>query len=379
MLPGLLMSLDDHNILVVDDDAENLALLTRILQRKGYRAQGVSSGEAALDSARSARPDLILLDVLMPGMDGYETCRCLRAEPALADIPVLFISGKSDSVDRLEAFHAGGVDYITKPFDGREVIARVKAHLDIRDLQSELQERNAQLQEYNDRLRELEAHRDQLVSMVVHDMRSPITVINSTLKLISGELKGRVDDEINEDIRIALNNGQVLSKMAENLLQVSRLESGTVELALSPQPLMGLIENVIETKKISAPEIDFRLETDQTDLSAEVDRDIFKRVMDNLLTNAITYSATGDSITLELGSMNGEIFIGVSDEGPGVEPDMQEKVFEKFQRGGDGRKHSIGLGLAFCKLAVEAHGGTIGLDSKPGAGSRFWFTLPARN
>lgn len=372
------MSLDDHNILVVDDDAENLALLTRILQRKGYRAEGVSSGEAALDSARSARPDLILLDVLMPGMDGYETCRCLRAESALADIPVLFISGKSDSVDRLEAFHAGGVDYITKPFDGREVIARVKAHLDIRDLQSELKERNAQLQEYNDRLRELEAHRDQLVSMVVHDMRSPITVINSTLKLISGELKGRVDDEINEDIRIALKNGQVLSKMAEDLLQLSRLESGTVVLDLSVQPLMDLIESVIETKKISAPEIDFHLETDQTGLSAEVDSDIFKRVMDNLLTNAITYSSAGDSVMLDLGSMNGEIVIGVTDKGPGVEPEMQEKVFEKFQRGGDGRKHSIGLGLAFCKLAVEAHGGTIGLDSKPGAGSRFWFTLPAR-
>lgn len=372
------MSLDDHNILVVDDDPENLALLTRILQRKGYNAHGVSSGEEALDAAKTSHPDLILLDVLMPGMDGYETCRRLRAETSLAGIPVLFISGKSDSVDRLEAFHAGGIDYITKPFDGREVIARVKAHLDIRDLQAQLKARNAQLQEYNDRLRELEAHRDQLVSMVVHDMRSPITVINSTLKLIGGELEGQIDAEISEDIRIALNNGQILSKMVEDLLQVSRLESGTVELDLSLERLKDLVDSVVETKKISAPGIEFHLETKDSDLSAQVDRDVFKRVLDNLLTNAITFSASGDRISLDLDTRGEEVVVSVADQGPGVEADMREKIFEKFQRGGSGRKHSIGLGLAFCKLAVEAHGGTIGLDSEPGAGSRFWFTLPAR-
>ncbi|MEX2488594.1 MAG: hybrid sensor histidine kinase/response regulator [Pseudomonadales bacterium] len=373
------MPLEGHSILVVDDDSGNLALLTRILQRKGYRTLAASSGAEALDLAHGTSPDLILLDVLMPGMDGYETCRRLRTNASLAEVPILFISGKSDSVDRLEAFHAGGVDYITKPFDGREVIARVKAHLDIQDLQIKLKQRNAQLQEFNDQLRELEAHRDQLVSMIVHDMRSPITVINSTLKLIGDELKERKDEEFMEDIRIAVKNGEILSKMAEDLLHVSRLESGTVELNLLVQSLPELIHSVVETRKVSAAGIDFGLALDENVPPVAVDSDVIKRVLDNLIGNAISFSQKGDSITLDLTADRDNVIVGIGDNGPGVSEDMQAKIFEKFHSGGAGRKHSIGLGLAFCKLAVEAHGGNIGVCSEPGSGSRFWFTLPVRS
>ncbi len=366
-----------HTVLVVDDNAGDLALLVRILGRKGYRTESAGSGEAALARARQCNPDLILLDVLMPGIDGYEACRRLKSESALADIPVLFISGRADPVDRLAAFDAGGLDYITKPFDRREVIARVKAHLDIRDLQAELKSRNAQLHAYTERLKELEAHRDELVSMVVHDMRSPMTVINTTLKLLAGTLNSE-DRETIEDIRVAQNNAALLSKMADDLLHISRLESGCMELDLSRCDLKDLIDPVIEATRINFPGIEFQLAAEEPEVSINVDANIFERVVGNLLSNAASFSNDEDRVLVEFSSGNGEITIGVIDNGPGVSAEMRNRIFEKFQRGarGQSRRRSVGLGLAFCKLAVEAHGGNIGVESQPGTGSRFWFTLP---
>lgn len=369
-----------HRLLVVDDDARNVALLVRILKRAGYIAEGVYNGEDALDAVRVSRPDLILLDVLMPGMNGYETCKMLKTEQALADTPVLFISGQSDAMDRLQAFEAGGLDYITKPFDGREVLARVKAHLDIRDLQSELKSGNEKLRAYNQRLKELESHRDELVSMVVHDMRSPITVVNSTLKLLEGEMTPNGDPEIAEDIRVARKNAGILSKMVDQMLHISRLESGNMELDLASVSIQDVIDNVVRTNEVAWPNIRFERDYDVADVSVIMDADIVKRVLDNLVTNAASFSREGDSVVIELCTRFKEIIVTVVDNGPGVPEDLKEKIFDKFQRGlaKERRDKSIGLGLAFCKLAVEAHGGSIRVESEPGAGSRFWFSLPLR-
>ncbi|MBD3647455.1 MAG: hybrid sensor histidine kinase/response regulator [Pseudomonadales bacterium] len=369
-----------HKLLVVDDDARNVALLVRILKRAGYHAEGVYNGEDALNVARVSRPDLILLDVLMPGMDGYETCELLKSEPILADTPVLFISGQSESTGRLQAFEAGGLDYITKPFDGREVLARVKAHLDIRDLQSELRSRNEKLQAYNRRLKELESHRDELVSMVVHDMRSPITVVNSTLKLLEVELASHGDPEIVEDIQIAKKNAGILSKMVEQMLHISRLESGSMELDLASAQIQDVIETVVKANEVAWPEITFDMGLDAADVSVVMDADIIKRVLDNLVSNAASFYTAGSRVAVELCTRYREIIVTVADNGPGVPDELQEKIFDKFHRGlsPERRDKSIGLGLAFCKLAVEAHGGSIGIDSEVGSGSRFWFSLPLR-
>ena len=182
-----------YSVLVVDDTPANLEILTKMLQEQGHRPRPVPSGGLAVRAAEHEAPDLILMDINMPELNGFDTCRILKENAALADVPVLFISARTDTFDKVEAFKAGGVDYITKPFDIEEVTARVEMHLEKHSLQKALREKHEQLME-------LESLRDGLVHMVVHDMRSPLAVISMALDLLAEDLDGQMSDESLEDL-----------------------------------------------------------------------------------------------------------------------------------------------------------------------------------
>ncbi|MBI5526794.1 MAG: hybrid sensor histidine kinase/response regulator [Deltaproteobacteria bacterium] len=368
------------NILVVDDTPDNLRVLSGMLKERGYRVRPVPSGGLALRAAESEPPDLILLDITMPGMDGYEVCRRLKADAGLKDIPVIFISALSDTADKVEAFSVGGVDYVPKPFQFPEVEARVDTHLRLRRLRRDIEQKNRALEENIAKLRELEKLRDNLVHMIVHDMRSPLTVITASLGFLQEDLKGKVPAESMGDIGTALQGGQRLIRMVSDLLDISRLEAGEMPLKTSAVDVTTVAKKAVDsvqgiekgrTVEINAP----------GPLVVICDPELIRRVIENLVSNGIKHTPEGTPLWVTVAPEARGARVTVRDTGEGIAPEYHVKIFEKFgqvQAKKEQRYHSTGLGLSFCKLAVEAHGGKIGVESAVGAGSTFWFTLPGQ-
>jgi signal transduction histidine kinase len=360
------------SIMVVDDTPVNLRLLTRMLQERGYKVRPVADGKFALQSAKHDPPDLILLDILMPEMDGFEVCERLKADEALAKIPVIFISALDDTMDKVKAFKVGGVDFVTKPFQFEEVEARVATHLKLRR-QEHL------IQESFDRLRELEISRDGLVNMIVHDMRTPLTSIYGflqTLQTLEGE---SLSEQGREFVQTALASTEDLVEMVSSLLDVSKMEAGEMKLNLTPCELLTIAGEAIA--KVAGLKGDREVVLTGADepVTVMADAELLARVFQNLLSNALKFTPDDGRVTVSVESGPGVARVLVRDTGAGIPAEYREKIFEKFgqvENAANKRRYSTGIGLTFCKLAVEAHGGQIGVDSEEGKGSTFWFTLP---
>ncbi len=355
-------------ILIVDDAPQNLRLLETMLVDQGYQVFALPSGEMALRAAARDNPDLILLDILMPGIDGYEVCTRLKADPQLKHIPVLFLSALNEPWDKIRAFRIGAVDYITKPFQLEEVEARVRCHLELRRQKQELQSSYEKLQN-------LEGLRDSLVHMVVHDMRAPLTVFLMALDSIDGQMLAR-DPVLQEIVNLARQSARQLTQMANNLLDISRLEASEMPLQRSRGDLVALARTVVESSRTFSEGRQVRLEADGP-LWAAYDADLIQRVLHNMVGNALKFTPKEGEVIVQMERADRHVRVAVIDNGPGIPPSFQEKIFEKFSQVETRQKRSgTGLGLAFCKLAVEAHGGEVAVRSEVGRGSTFWFTLP---
>jgi signal transduction histidine kinase len=366
-------------ILVVDDTPANLRLLTGMLKEHGYRVRPVPSGRLAMQAVQNELPDLILLDITMPEMSGYEVCEQLKAEPASRDIPVLFISALDETIDKIKAFAVGGLDYITKPFQFEEVEARVQTHLRLRQLQVELEQRNRQVQASYDQLRELETLRDNLTSMVVHDMRSPLMGIMGYLEILEMDAGPKLNPTELAVLSEAREVAQVLAGMVNSLLDVSRLEQGQMPLHLAPADLDALIAAGLGSLGALPQQVSLRHLQHSPALRVTCDADLVTRVVANLVGNAIKFTPEGGQVTVAAESCEQGVKIRVVDTGGGIPREYHQRIFEKFgqvEARQQRTMYSTGLGLTFCKLAVEAQGGRIGVESEVGKGSTFWFTLP---
>jgi signal transduction histidine kinase len=366
------------DILVVDDTPANLQLLSDMLTEAGYEVRVVPSGRLALTSAAEHVPDLILLDINMPDLDGYEVCRRLKANPKLAPVPVLFISALSAPLDKVKAFSSGGVDYVTKPFQVEEVMARVRTHVENRRLQSALEERALELEERNVALQRSEKLRENLVHMIVHDMRTPLSGLLASLQFLEEEAAPSLQKESQDDLRNAGIAGQRLAQMIADMLDINRFEAGKLD--LQPQQLragqlfersIGSLGGLAKGRRlpVTVPE----------DLELFGDPEVLRRVIVNLLGNALKFTPGEGRVELGAAPREACVRVTVKDEGPGIAPSYHARIFDKFEQvdvRAEGGLASIGLGLTFCKLAVEAHGGRIGVESAPGSGSTFWFELP---
>ena len=355
-------------IMIVDDTPANLQLLQALLLKQGYKIKAFPCGRLALAAAAREPPDLILLDIAMPEMDGFEVCTRLKSDEKLAPIPVIFLTAHHETIDKVKAFGCGGVDYITKPFEIAEVQSRVETHLALRRQQSELQENYGRLQE-------LEKVRDNLTHLIVHDMRSPLGVVLMSLEL----LKIRATKLEERDLGLvdrAWRSSAALLDLVNQLLDISRLEAGQMPLNKKECDLSVTIHAVVDAM---APLIGDRqlVLTAPEPLVARCDEGILRRVLGNLIGNALKYTAADGEISISVVRDGMEARVTVADQGPGIPAEYHQRIFDKFVQIEDGQKgNGSGLGLAFCKLAVEAHGGRIGVESEVGNGSRFWFTLP---
>jgi two-component system, sensor histidine kinase and response regulator len=367
---------ENSRILLVDDTMENIQVAGELLRGKGYQVSVARDGTQALTVCEKSNPDLILLDIMMPEMDGYECCRKLKADEAKKDIPVIFLSAMTETTDIVKGFEIGAVDYVTKPFNAAELLARVATHLHQRKLQVTVEDNYRNL-------KELEGIRDSLVHMIIHDMRTPLTVVDGNLDLVTMMVSKMTGyDEFADCLRDARQGTRDVIGMVSNLLDVSRMEDGKMPLNPRPHDLGEMLEQCGRTVAVKARQHQVEFTVEARPATTRCDGELIQRVLVNLAANAIKFSTPTTSVRLQNSAAGDTLTVSVLDTGPGVPAEYQEKVFEKFGQVDahkDRKKFSTGLGLTFCKMAVEAHGGKIGVESDGENGSTFWFTLPMKN
>ena len=352
----------------MDDSPDDLRLLDEFLKGQGHKTLLAPNGQEALALSRAHSPDLLLLDANMPHMTGYEVCEQLRADERTKGIPVLFLSAMVGVSDKLRAFRAGAVDYITKPFELEEVAARVRTQLELRRQRWALESNFV-------RLRELEQLRDNLVHMIVHDLRSALTSVGLSLALLEQKLRPAANQN-RSLLRTAVAGVRRLSSMATQLLDINRMEAGQMPLHLQESDLVNTAAAAMELAATLNDKAQWSF-TAPEPVVAVHDAEIIGRVIENLLTNALKFSPEGSELKIAVRRDGLFARFSVTDSGPGIPAESQQRIFEKFaQLEHENRRLGVGLGLAFCRLAIEAHDGQIGVLSRPGQGSTFWFALP---
>jgi two-component system sensor histidine kinase/response regulator len=361
------------DILIVDDTPANLQFLASLLKMKGHKTRAALNGELALQAIRNQSPDLILLDVNMPDINGIELCRRLKAEPATANIPIIFVSGEHEVNNKVKAFAAGGVDYITRPFQIDEVLSRVSIHLDLR-------KQRERLRHILRRMQELEQLRDNLIHLIIHDLRNPLWNIGSYLELIKAAEATQNSPEVATYLRDAQAQTNYMIDLINSILDINKMESRSLELHRTECDLVDLCLQVIENVEPLRQSRILTLES-AGPATAMISVSLVRRLLTNLVTAAIKATRNeGGRITVSTQQINGVIRINVTDNAPPIPAGEYPFVFSKLDQAhsalnGKGR-YSPGLGLPFCKLAAEAHGGRVGIEAAPEAGNVFWVELP---
>jgi signal transduction histidine kinase len=356
------------DILVVDDSPVNLRLLAQILSARGYKVRPVPGGQLALEAALAAPPDLILLDVNMPDLNGYEVCARLKAEPRTHDVPVLFISALDDVDSKVKAFTAGGVDYITKPFQVEEVAARVRTHLALRNLQKQLQTANADLQTRN-------AELDAFAHTVAHDLKNALNTIMGHAELLDEDLRTQPKEALAPSVRLISRMGHKMNNIIEELMLLAGVRSQPI--TLTPLDMAAIVAEALER-------LEYMLHEAQAEVIAPSHWPIalgygpwVEEVWVNYLSNAVKYG--GRPPRVELGSTleaDGLVRFWVRDNGAGLSPEDQARLFAQFERLENARATGHGLGLSIVKRIVDRLNGRVSVVSQPGQGSEFSFSLP---
>ncbi|MEZ2239603.1 response regulator [Microcoleus sp.] len=373
------------DILIVDDIPANIQLLSQLLMENGYKVRKVISGERALKAVDLQAPDLILLDIKMPGMDGYEVCRQLKASEATCAIPVIFISALDDVFDKVKGFEAGGADYIIKPFEPVEVLARVSAQLKMQRLQQQLRCANVQLAAQNVQLsqeiqerQQAEANLKMLLHAVSHDLRSPLSGMSLLLQNRLNDAGSNIAID-RRTVEVMVQSCSRQLQLIESLTATQQFDVKSASLAMKPLSLPALVQNIIIERLPILNQ--HRVKVKQlfpADLPlVNADAQQLWRVFGNLIDNAVKYNQSEFILTVGAKKEGEMVRCTVADNGAGISPQQCARLFEPYTRGvGVNLRQGLGLGLYICRQIVEAHGGEIGVDSELGKGARFWLTLP---
>ena len=369
-------------ILIVDDMPANLEVVTSHLERQGYRAVVALSGDEGIERAEYVQPDLILLDVMMPGLDGFEICRRLKGSERTRAIPVIFMTALTDTTDKLAGFAAGAVDYVTKPLNGAEVLARIESHLALYALRRQLAEQNAQLQqeiavraEMQAALQRSNTEFEQLAYVASHDMQEPLRKIASYLQLLAQRYQGQLDADADEFIGYAVDGAKRMQALINDLLAFSRV--GTKAKPFAPTDCNLIMKTALADLQFAIEDCGARVQVDDLPMVMG-DATQLSQLFRNLLSNAIKFHRDEAPIVRVVAESSGPFWrFAVSDNGIGIAGEYFDRIFVIFQRlHGRSQYAGTGIGLAICKKIVERHGGRIEVQSILGQGSTFVFTLP---
>lgn len=372
-------------ILIVDDNPINLRLLKLVITSStDYRpitAEDGNSVFSTLEGLDPLLPDLILLDIMMPDMDGFEVAKRLKGDEKTKDIPILFITALGDVESKVKAFQNGGVDYISKPFNKEELIARVGAQLRVKTLNDELKRKNDELHTLNGELAHLNEQKNRLIGMVAHDLRSPLTVVMGVGDLLMMQAKNELTERQLKYLDRLKTSSIYMLSLINNLLDVKMVESGRLNLDLAKTDVVALIRQSVELNNFLAESkgIGIHFVYEGPALQLNLDQAKMEQVLNNILSNALKYSDSGSDVWVSLETTPSEAKIVVRDEGLGIPPEDLATIFNAFEKGSTkptaGEK-SLGLGLAIVKKVVEGHHGMIGLESQTGRGTTVEVSLP---
>ena len=369
-------------LLVIDDTLDNINLLLKVLAAADLKVLIAQDGEEGLETADYALPDLILLDVMMPGVDGFTVCERLKSQEKTRDIPIIFMTALSETVDKVKGFELGAADYITKPIQHQEVLARVNAHLKIRHQQQQIQSQHEQLQEYAHELEKRNAELDAFAHTVAHDLKNPLGGIFKLSEiLIEKCLTDKIEKpELIKFLQITEHSAQNAFNIVEALLLlagVSRKESAKIE----PLNMSDIIANVIEQRLTD------RISQDSGDIEQPTTWPIVQgyapwvqEIWTNYISNALKYGGSVPKVTLGFDIQEEEKMVRfwVRDNGKGLTPEQQAQLFTPFTRL-HARIEGHGLGLSIVRQIAEKLGGHVGVESELDQGSLFYFTLPMNN
>mgnify|MGYP001081107135 CR=1 FL=1 len=363
------------DVLVVDDTPANLKLLVEMLSRDGYKARLARNGQAALAAARARVPDLILLDISMPGMDGFQVCEALKDDPDTREVPVIFISALSDTLDKVRAFSAGGVDYITKPFQWEEVAARVRTHLELKRAREALGVSNAELNNVN-------GHLTRLIAVLAHDLRNPLSgFMNYPAELLDGLEDGDLSHEqLAATLEQMETEARAVYQLLEDLLTWGQSQLRQDTFAPESLELRHTVAVTLDTAVPLARRKRLTLGNAVPEHHlVHADRAMLTAVIRNLVGNAIKFTPAGGIIVVEATTPEpGWVEITVQDTGQGLSAERRDRLFaEPASTPGTAQERGRGIGLVLCREFVERHGGEIRVDSTEGQGSRFRFSIPA--
>ncbi len=365
-------------ILIVDDNPDVVEYVANALCDE-FTVIPAGNGNEALELARRRHPHLIISDVMMPGMDGYALCRQLKADDGLRNIPVILLTARAAQDDRIEGLEAGSDDYMSKPFSTRELKARVRNLLTVRDQQMQLSHLNSELAEKNDALREASEMKTQLLNIAAHDMKNPLNAIREFAQILKREI-GEQSDHYDPLDLIHKSSDQMLN-LVSTLLDSSALETGQITLNKEPIDVNSLAASVIRRNRKLAEKknqtIELSVSADRCLVSGDKSRIL--EAMDNLVNNAVKYSPHRCPIRVAVERNATSVQFSVKDEGPGLSEEDKSKLFGKFQRLSaqpTGGETSTGLGLAIVKQIVEMHDGSILVESRQGSGTTFTIDLP---
>lgn len=373
-------------ILIVDDNPQNLQVLGKQLQDKKYEIEFAISGPAALDWITTKQFDLILLDINMPGMSGFDVCKEIRLKPEMNNVPIIFLSADAERESILKGFGLGAQDYITKPFDSRELLVRVKTHLSLKDSLEELEnlnksleekvlERTNQLKEANEKLEatnlkliDLDKVKSDFLNIISHEIRTPLNGILGPLELLKGPVYA---SEIGELINILDSSVRRLERFSLDALLITRLKTRPNELKTENVSLNKIFYEVIKENQEMTGSKKLNISTDfdtKSDL-VQGEATLIKKTILNILDNAIFFTPVNGTIEVKTYPSGKFIVLEIRDHGPGLSPGIKDHLSELFTYGDKYRDNSKGIGLPVVKMIMDSHGGELILENNPQGGT----------
>lgn len=361
-----------NKVLIVDDIPENLQVLSNVLYQQGIEVGFATSGEQALEAIENIMPDLILLDVQMPEMDGFEVCNKLKSLPKTKNIPIIFLTAKTDQEDIIRGFEIGAVDYITKPFQSQELVSRVKTHLELNNSKRIIENQLIQLRQTN-------ATKDKLFSLIAHDLKGPINALVGISDILIEDFD-RLNTEQLKKMHKSIKETSVKGlKLLQNLLEWSQIQTGRIAFSPKPHSIARTVDDILQLLSLNADLKNLKIQN-KCDTTHRIffDYNMIHAVLRNLIGNSIKFSESNGEIFIE--SFENKDFweIQIHDFGIGISQENIENLF-KIENHSlinvTSKEKGTGLGLIICKEYIQKHLGDIWVESNQKTGTIFHFTI----
>jgi len=366
----------DYKILIVDDVKANVMLLKALVKKNDFQIIEAFDGKQALEMFEAHKPDLILLDIMMPILDGYQVLEKIRTGDINNDVSVILITALDNKEEVVKGFSAGANDYISKPFNNKELEARIRHQISLIAAKQEIDQKTKDL---------ISAikNRDKLYSVIAHDLRSPLSSVKMILNLLVSELKEYgISKDLYELLDESNRTTENLFILLDNLLKWTKNQIGKLHLSIQKIDIIGIIHGLIDLYSLMTQGKNIEINVISISKSIEIysDTDIFKTIIRNLLSNAIKFSYSGSKINIYIDEKNDSVEICVEDFGCGIPPERQALILADKEIGytsyGTNNEEGSGLGLNLCKEFTEKLGGEIWFESEINKGSKFYISLP---